>query len=219
MRRVLLYIVVILSPFLVKPQALIKPTKVFKSYIRENLFDKNAVYFFCRGTTTKSKLIATHFNLLDTLSTHIGIGFFKMKKLDIYNVTNFSTRRSAYNIETITEFIESSDVYSLKIWKIHLTRKEKKKVQNYCRRFIKKKIIFDYKFNLSKEKDDTLYCSEFCANLLNSLNPKKFNFSPVSKNIENTLAEVLLNKKIILYYPIDFFLGNKFFTHSYSFLF
>jgi Permuted papain-like amidase enzyme, YaeF/YiiX, C92 family len=216
MRLIILLVAICLSTSVISQRSNFL-SKTQKSGVKQLLLDKEIIYVFCRGTSTKSNLIAKFYNLEDTLSTHVGIGFFKEGKLNIYNVSTNPVKSSALRIETIEEFINPDDVYSLTIWKVDLSKKEKLKVMAYCSNYRRKKIKFDYRFTIAK--DDTLYCSEFCANLFNTINAKKFHFTPVSKNIEHTLSEVLLNKKVLLYYPVDFFFGNPNFIQEHSFLF
>ncbi len=214
----LLYIIFLLSLFLFcRTQTLVNYVKTTKSEIKNLKLSKQKIYLLSRGTTTKSDLIAKQFNLNDTFVTHIGIGFFRKGKFNIYNVTTGADINSALKINTIEEFITSEDVYSLSIWKIKLNKNEREKIKDYCGRYAKIKIIFDYKFNISK--DSILYCSEFCVNALQFTNPNKFNFIPTIKTIEGTLLELLLNKKTFSYYPIDFFRGNVLFTQFHSFIF
>lgn len=44
------------------------------------------IYVFTRSTTNKKGFIAEDFNIKDSLSTHVGIGFFENGKYQVYNV-------------------------------------------------------------------------------------------------------------------------------------
>ncbi len=73
---------------------------------------------------------------------------------------------------------------------------------------------FDYNFKLNL--DDTLYCSEFCSRVLNNALIEGLNFKPTKFELNNKLLESILNRKIIEYFPVDFFEMNKGFEKIYE---
>ena len=186
---------------------------ILKKQIR---LEENSIYFFCRGTTRKSALIAHKFNKTDTNITHVGIGFLENRSLLIYNVTDNGNNRSALLVDSLTSFILSPDVYYLGIWKMRTGLKEYENIVNTCKEYEKRKIYFDASFLISN--DDTLYCSEFCALVLEKGN-KKFRFKPRSLKLNNPLYESLLDRKELIYYPVDFFEADKHFTKVFGYRF
>ncbi|MEO6669580.1 MAG: hypothetical protein ABIN36_08915 [Ferruginibacter sp.] len=217
MNRMLVAIVISFCSMNVGAQDVFYSAKIKDSVIKSTTFQENIIYLFCRGTYSKVGMVAKYFNLMDTVSTHVGIGYLRKGKLAIYNVTTNSNTNNAFKIESLEEFTSMDDIYSLQVWSIVLNKSDRRKVYGYCSRFSHKVISFDYKFNTAN--DDTLYCSEFCANLLRYVNATKFNFAPNSKDISNTLFEVILNKKELIYYPVDFFQSNPYFIRQASYIF
>ena len=94
-------------------------------------FLENTIYLFCRGTRTKSYLIAHNFNKADTNITHVGIGFLENGKLLLYNDTD-NNRGSALQIDSLASFISSSDVYYLEVWKMRTRPKDFNSITKAC---------------------------------------------------------------------------------------
>lgn len=179
-------------------------------------FKKNKIYLFCRGTKSKSAQIAHEFNTTDTNSTHTGIGFYKNGHLFIYHVTDVGGMgRSALLIDSLSSFIEASDVYYLAVWECASTVKEIAALEKICANYYSRKIFFDAEFNIGD--NDSLYCSEFCALVLRKLDSAKFNFQPRTITLHNILYQQILGRKQLTYYPVDFFWQNKYFTKTFSY--
>lgn len=180
----------------------------------ENLkFEKNTIYIFCRGTTAKSGLIAEQFNLTDKRITHVGIGYLDKKRLRIYNVTDCDTSKTALLIDNLYSFV-SSGTYYLSIWKCNNTKREYQKLKQLCSESSKQKVYFDFSFTLN-ETDTVLYCSEFCSRILRRINSKKFNFEPTERRLES-YYQALLNRKKLIYYPVDFFENSNYFNKIFE---
>lgn len=190
---------------------------ISKDYILSDFkFDKESLFVICRGTKTKSGLIAKNFNLSDTNATHVGIAFERFNNLRIFNVTNEKYKdENALRVDSLASFIENEDIYYLSIWKINTSPEEFKLAMTFIDRELEKKIQFDYNFRISD--DDTLYCSEFCIRLLKFINSEKFKFNPQKKELKSLLLEAVLKRKILNYFPVDFFTLNKNFSHIASF--
>jgi hypothetical protein len=186
------------------------------AFIKHKLHLKeNKIYIFCRGTKAKLSLIAHKFNLRDTNITHVGIGFIENKKISIYNVTdNSNLLKSALILDSIESYVSSSEVFFLSIWEFKNTLKEFNNLKFSLGQYQNKKIVFDSFFNINH--DDTLYCSEFCASLLNSICTNKYLFKPTSISLSNPLYQSYLERKVLIYFPVDFFEANKKFRQVFK---
>ena len=179
-----------------------------------NLLQKDSFFLVCRGTKQKAGIIAGKFNISDKNATHVGIGIIDRGILHIYNVNNVSKELSALVHEDVRQFTAISDIVYFSIWKCKATESEIRQLKNILRRYSGKKIIFDMTF--SENGDDNLYCSEFCAKVLYELNPAEFQFSLVNFAL-NGFYSVVLGRKAVDYYPVDFFQTNKKFKKIYEF--
>ncbi|MEP6673796.1 MAG: hypothetical protein ABJA78_01525 [Ferruginibacter sp.] len=185
---------------------------------QQSEFRENNIYIVCRGTKSKSSLIAHRFNIADTNITHAGIGFYKNGKILLYNVTDiYDHSKSALVVDSLESFVVSSDVYYLSIWECNSSPLQIKKLENICHSYGTRKIFFDASFRIND--DDSLYCSEFCALVLEKLDPVKFNFKPLVIDLNNRLYEKILERKKLSYYPVDFFQQNSSFRKIFSYRF
>lgn len=174
-----------------------------------------SIYIFCRGTKSKSALIAHEFNYSDTNITHIGIGLINKNGFTIYNVSDIPSKtNSAFRVDSLESFLNSNDVYYFSIWEYKSTKLEIKDLINFCNSFKSKKIIFDNSFLLTN--GDTLYCSEFCANVLKKINNKKFELNSNRIRLNNALYEAVLQRAIFDFFPVDFFEKTQFFKKIYA---
>jgi hypothetical protein len=117
-------------------------------------------------------------------------------------------------IDSLSSFRRSADIYYLSIWECYTGRKTVVEINNLCKIYTTKKISFDYSFTL--DNADELYCSEFCSTILNSVHPRKFDFKPTAISLDNELYEAILKRKILIYYPVDFFETNQKFKKIYE---
>ena len=82
--------------------------------VKKQLFlEENNIYIFCRGTKSKSKVIAGKFNKRDTNVTHVAIGFMDKSSLLIYNVSDNYISNSALRIDSLESFVGSAMCISL----------------------------------------------------------------------------------------------------------
>lgn len=181
--------------------------------IKDIKFEQKTIYIFCRGTKAKSGLIAEKFNSIDRKITHVGIGYYDKDELKIYNVTDTDTTKTALVIDNLESFI-SGGTYYLSVWQCSNSEEEFLKLKGTCSAFSKRKFYFDFSFTLN-EKDDVLYCSEFCSRILKTVNSKKFSFKPKGMKLES-YYQALLNRKKLLYYPVDFFEQSTYFTKMFE---
>ncbi|MBC7935974.1 MAG: hypothetical protein H7Y86_11545 [Rhizobacter sp.] len=172
------------------------------------------MYIFARGTTSKSTLISHKFNYSDTNITHIGIGYSAKGKVLIYNVIdNGNSLGSALVIDSISSFIESEDVFYFSIWEYANSKAVYPKLIRALKAVAKKKIKFDSFFSLN---NNALYCSEFCYKILATISLLKRNYFPRTLNLDNELYEKILNRKVLHYFPVDFFQTGSVFTKIFE---
>ena len=175
---------------------------IAQNTIKNVKFAENTIYIFCRGTKTKSGLIAGKFNLKDRQITHVGIGFIEKKQLKIYNVIDCDSSKTALVIDDLKSFI-GDEVFYVSIWKCKNNRQEFLTLKKTCLEYSSHKVYFDYSFDLSG-KGNALYCSEFCSRVLRMTNAKKFNFHPQKMKLQS-FYKAVLRREELLYYPVDFF--------------
>jgi hypothetical protein len=179
-------------------------------------FSSDSLYIICRGTKSKAGVIAKQFNIIDSVVTHVGIGYIDEGVLKIVNVTNEpTTTSSALIFDSYLSYTSSSDVFFVGIWRAELNSMEYLKMKRIIDSISNKKIIFDYSFLLTN--NDTLYCSEFCANILMYVNKNKFYFPPTILDIKDPLLRVFLKRDRLIYFPVDFFKKNKLFEPMISY--
>jgi hypothetical protein len=163
----------------------------------------NSIYVFNRSTDLKREYIAKDFNQIDTLSTHIGIGFKTKEGYLIYNVSNDKViDGTALIVESLESFISIENISYYSIWKIKLKSKEFLKFKKVLKYYKGIEVTFDYDFTL--KNDNRLYCSEFVYNVLNDVDNLKFSFKP--KTVElNPFYGSALKREVFKYIPVDFF--------------
>lgn len=178
-------------------------------------FDSSNFYIVCRGTQRKAGLIAKKFNYSDTNITHIGIGYLKNSNFEIYNVVDGKTNsNSALIIDSINSFIRGKDTYYFSIWKCNNSVQDLVTLKLIINSFLNKQIYFDFSFEILN--NDTLYCSEFCALVLAQIDQQMYKFHPRILTLNNDLYELILKRRIITYYPIDFFQKNVLFQKIFE---
>jgi hypothetical protein len=210
MKRILLgYLFIFLLPL-----SLFSQEKELANEKIKKLLHKSHIYLFCKGTTAKMPVIAKEFNWGDTNITHVGIGIFEKQQLVIYNVVN-SIRSNALVKDSLPSFIEGNDISYCSIWEMENSKRDFKLLRKYLKSVQQKNIQFDFMFDLNNG-DSVLYCSEFCQHALYKLDPKKYSFLPKQMELNNTLYETILNRKILTYFPVDFFEGNPLFKKIYE---
>ena len=161
------------------------------------------IYIFCRGTKTKSGVIANKYNLQDRNISHIGIGYIENNIARIYNVNDITDHsRSALYVDSIQSFLNVKDAVYFAIWRLSPDPKALSLLKRLCSEYSSRKITFDYQFNISH--DDTLYCSEFVYELLGKIIPD-LNINPTKVVLANRLYESFLQRKELVYFSADFF--------------
>jgi hypothetical protein len=177
------------------------------SQISHVIKNKHAIYVICRGTNSKSALIGRNFNNSDTNITHVGIGVGNGSELSIYNVIdNPVVGQSALVVDDLKSFISKPDLFYYSIWQLQASPFQVEQVVKLCRSIAEKKIVFDAKFEL--KDDDFLYCSEFCALVLLTLDMKP-QLVPKTVKLQNKLFASFLKREILTYFPVDFFQSCK----------
>jgi hypothetical protein len=171
--------------------------------------EKPAAYIFVRGTRRKAAMIGDSFNIRLPQATHVGIGISGNNGVYIYHVADVEQdiNGSALRRENLLQFFGEPDVFYGSVWRISLTSAQLALLEQHCHAFLKKKIWFDAQFNL--QENDSLYCSEFCAKLLNDLAEPSLLTKPVVKTISNPFIAAYLGRTEFLYHPVDFFITMK----------
>ena len=174
------------------------------SFSFQKKLNEDNIYLICRGTTNKQNLIAHKFNITNKQITHIGLGIFSNKHLNIYNISiDKQINNSSLIIEKIEDFINLSDIFCLEIWEIKLDRQNIIKLKSILMEYTEKSIHFDYSFNLND--NENFYCSEFVAKILNKLTD--FEYKSSRKESSKLLKSIVKND-IFEYFPVDFFMQN-----------
>jgi hypothetical protein len=131
------------------------------------------------------------------------VGYTVQGDFRIFNVTDTRGYDNALVIDSVGSFIASRDVYYFSIWECRVPIKVFRAVKKILAIYSRRKIVFDISFRISG--DDTLYCSEFCAAVLNKTGRKEFYFEPVKKKLNDRLYAAILKREELVYYPVDFF--------------
>lgn len=180
--------------------------------------DEKSLYFFCRGTLRKSSLIAQKFNIADTNITHVGLGFFELSKPVIFHVSDYScTPGSALRKDSLQSFLDTQDIYYFSIWQYKTDEIVVKKAKEACLQMSRKPIWFDGSFIIAN--DDSLYCSEFCARVLNNLDVAVLKYDPITIELNNAFFQSVLERNFLTYFPVDFFQSSNLFTKVFEYRF
>lgn len=176
----------------------------------KQIIDDDCIYIFTRSTKSKRAFIAEDFNIRDTLSTHVGIGFVENKKYAIYNVDNVkkNEHQSSLIKEDYNSFVRLDDIYYSSIWKYKVTKSNIRRLIEILKSFEKEKITFDKEFKLTNSNSN-LYCSEFVFLILTQLNLIP-NYKPTKKELSSFYSN-LLKRNTLEYIPVDFFLELHYF--------
>ena len=183
-----------------------------KNFDKINL-GQQAFFLVTRGTRSKGDFIAQKFNISDKCSTHIGIGIIENGSLKIFNVTNEEKDSpSALVREAIERFINQPDIEYFSIWECRASPEELQELQLLLYDYLKRKVAFDFDF--SADDDANMYCSEFCAKILKTLHPDSH--YPLTEIKLDPFYSLALERKILLYWPVDFFQSNARFKKIYE---
>lgn len=180
--------------------------------------DEKSLYFFCRGTLRKSSLIAQKFNLADTNITHVGLGFFELGKPVIFHVSdNSNLPGTALRKDSLRAFLDTQDIYYFSIWQYKMDEIVVEKAKKTCLQMFRKPVWFDGSFIIAN--DDSLYCSEFCARVLNNLGVTALKFNPITIELKNAFFQSVLERNFLTYFPVDFFESTNLFKKVFEYRF
>jgi hypothetical protein len=166
-------------------------------------FSTQKIYLVCRGTLSKAGVVAGQFNAADTNSTHVGIGYFTGNTLLVYHVSDVKRKGHSLLVDSLASYTDVEDLKYLGIWECNNTPAELEKMKQVCASYLARNIGFDPYFNI--RDDDTLYCSEFCAAVLQQVDPYKFSFHPRTVPVPDGFYQAYLRRDKLTYYPVDFF--------------
>lgn len=177
------------------------------------ILHEQAFFLVTRGTRSKGNFIAEKFNLNDKCSTHVGIGIIENGSLKIFNVTNEEKDSpSALVREAVERFINLPDIEYFSIWECRATPETLQELQRLLYDHLKRKVAFDFDFNPAD--DANMYCSEFCAKILKALHPD-FEYALTETKLD-PFYSLALERKTLLYWPVDFFQSNSLFKKIYD---
>jgi hypothetical protein len=176
--------------------------------------DSLSVYMICIGTTSKMPIVAKQFNYTDTNITHVGIGLLNNGRLVIYNMVN-TNHAVALKQDSLSAFLPDKDIFYFSVWKTEATSDELIIIRDFIATKINANPRFDQVFDL-ENGDSLLYCSEFCSRALMAMNAEKYTFLPKRVTLNNALYETILQRKELVYIPVDFFQQSLFFKKIYE---
>lgn len=170
--------------------------------------DSDKIYLAYRGTQSKIGFLVRDFNIVDTLSSHIGILVFENEGPYVYNIADFNDEGSDLRKQEVSDFFypENETVFYSSVWEVKLNREEKKKVCKILNCYLLKDIKFDKRFEL--DKPERLYCSEFVYKVLFELDSDRFDFTPHKQRLKGVYKSYL-QKDTLVYFPADIFQLNK----------
>jgi hypothetical protein len=165
------------------------------SFSQELLND--SLYIVTRGTTDKSNIIGSNFNLHNKNITHVGIGVIEEGQLKIYNIMP-SEEKNNLLVDDFESFFNKKNIFFKGIWSCPINPSDISFIKEKLTYFKSINLKYDYEFNINNQN---YYCSEFVANILNSI--PKFKFIPTKTN--NSFE----------YYSADFFISDSRFKLVY----
>ena len=170
--------------------------------------EKGTLFFVGRGTQAKQSLLADQFNCESHDLTHVGLAINVNERFTIYHVSDVQEEKGSAFVETtLEEFISVSGIFYWGIWKMELPADMLKRVVDHILVYKKRVVKFDTQFLLSD--DDNLYCSEFCAMVLAKAGVCEESLQPVEIKLNNPFMKAFLEREILYYQPVDFFLNLK----------
>jgi hypothetical protein len=132
--------------------------------------------------------------------------------LTICHVTTGAQKNgSALISEGVTDFFSVPGIRYGTIWSARCSIKQWMNVQKAILNYSSHVISFDQNFRLDNGPD-TLYCSEFCARVLEQALGNDFSSQPLSKMLHNPFFSEVLQRKQFNYFPVDFFQVDGLFT-------
>lgn len=91
------------------------------------------------------------------------------------------------------------------------------KAKKTCLQMFRKPVWFDGSFIIAN--DDSLYCSEFCARVLNNLGVTALKFNPITIELKNAFFQSVLERNFLTYFPVDFFESTNLFKKVFEYRF
>ncbi len=168
----------------------------------DEIVKDSTLYLVTVGNPTKAHLIAGQFSLRDTLSTHVGFAARQDGQLKVYHVTDVNPKKSALRKESLVEFLQTSRYNYVSIWRVALSNRDFRSIMDQIELVSQREVSFDYDFDLAN--GNALYCSEFCAAILNSAVIDGMHFAPEKRTLSEFYQKVL-KREVLTYYPVDFF--------------
>lgn len=162
----------------------------------------STLYFITVGNPSKTHLIARQFSIRDSLSTHVGLVIREDGKVKVYHVTDVNPTKSALRVESLDEFFLVARYQYTSLWRVVLSDDDFTRVLEQLESISSHEVSFDYDFDLAN--GNSLYCSEFCAGILNRADVDGLHFGPEQKELSEFYRKVL-GRDVLTYFPVDFF--------------
>ncbi len=176
-----------------------------KEYPKMNFLPSpHKVYLCCRGTAQKQGLVAKQFNFSDTNITHIGIGFTSQDGFRIYHVSDVKSNGNYFQHDSLSGFIAEKGTRFFSAWEIEAPEGILEKIKTACLSESNYRIIFDTHFSF--HNGDTLYCSEFCRNVLLQAG-LDCSFPTRISNLQGDFYKIYFGMDSLRYVPVDFFIS------------
>jgi hypothetical protein len=166
----------------------------------------STLYLITVGNPSKTHLIAKQFSGRDTVSTHVGFVIRQEGKPVIIHVTDIDPSRSALRMEVLDNFLNASRFHYVSLWRVILSNDDFVKVRDRLDSTNGTHVTFDYDFDLTN--GNSLYCSEFCAGVLNDVDIDGIGFVPEQRRLSEFYQKVL-KRDVLSYYPVDFFQSSS----------
>jgi len=145
--------------------------------------------------------------------THIGIGFTDRDVFKVYHVSDYPVSGSCYRGETLDAFLSETGTRYFSAWVLKGNEDMTSEIKKICIEMMKKPVVFDSKF--SSKNGDTLYCSEFCRNVLVETGLPCL-FQDRKALLPSSFYKNYFGADTLSYTPVDFFTQCPLFSKVYE---
>ena len=175
----------------------------------DKILVKDSIYLVFRGTKTKQGFFARDFNILDSLSSHVGLALYYKKGWRVFHISDYNDRFSDIRNHPTNVFfnIKKEKINYISVWGIrNLSFADVSRIKKDVIGYESKKIKFDKVFVLDNK--NKLYCSEFVNNIFTELDSVKYKI-PLTERKLSGLYKQYFQKETLLYYSVDAFHLNS----------
>ncbi|WP_438988812.1 hypothetical protein [Polaribacter sp.] len=174
----------------------------------DKILVKDSIYLVFRGTKTKQGFFARDFNIIDSLSSHIGIALYYKKRWRVFHISDYNDNFSDIRSHPTNVFfnIKKEKINYISLWGVKkLSATDVSRVKEDIIGYESKKVKFDKMFALDNK--NKLYCSEFVNNVFTSLDSVKYKI-PLTKRKLSGIYKQYFQKDTLIYYSVDSFHSN-----------